>query len=175
MKRMKSIGSMLLAIGMMCGLLVTQSGAEDAAVERPAEATGSQPVAQVVEAPEVVNGLEPEQMIEISDPGIIPYVSETPLESAEISEDGLSWYQKKGYTAYRVWVQNDTNQVMKVTVTYTGMPSGKSLTFNVQPGKGNGIVVNNAWEGVQHYIDFQTGDGTLKGACSVRISDTPFG
>ena len=119
---------------------------------------------------------EPEQMILTSDPGsgIVPFTSETPVVNESISEDGITWYQKQGYTAYRIWVQNDTNREMKVTVTYTGMPAGKSLVFRVQAGKSNSMVVNNAWAGVQHYADFQTDDGSFEGICSVRISDTPF-
>lgn len=75
------------------------------------------------------NAEEPEQMILTSDPGIMPVTSETPVENESISEDGITWYQKQGYTAYRIWVRNDTNREMKVTVTYTGMPAGKSLVI----------------------------------------------
>lgn len=78
------------------------------------------------------------------------------------------------YTAYRIWVQNDTNQEMKVTVTYTGMPAGMSRVFRVQAGKSRSMEVNKARAGVQYYADFQTDDGSFEGICSVRISDTPF-
>ena len=107
-------------------------------------------------------------------PGIMPVTSETPVENESISEDGITWYQKQGYTAYRIWVQNDTNREMKVTVTYTGMPAGRSLVFRVQAGKSKSMVVNKARAGVQYYADFQTDDGSFEGICSVRISDTPF-
>lgn len=113
-------------------------------------------------------------MILTSDPGIMPVTSETPVEKESISEDGITWYQKKGYTAYRIWVQNDTNQEMKVTVTYTGMPAGMSRVFRVQAGKSRSMEVNKARAGVQYYADFQTDDGSFEGICSVRISDTPF-
>lgn len=120
------------------------------------------------------NAEEPEQMILTSDSGIVPFTSETPVVNESISEDGITWYQKQGYTAYRIWVRNDTNREMKVTVTYTGMPAGKSLVMRVQAGKSKSMVVNNARAGVQHYADFQTDDGSFEGICSVRISDTPF-
>jgi hypothetical protein len=120
------------------------------------------------------NAKEPEQMILTSDPGIMPVTSETPVEKESISEDGITWYQKKGYTAYRIWVQNDTNREMKVTVTYTGMPAGMSRVFRVQAGKSRSMEVNKARAGVQYYADFQTDDGSFEGICSVRISDTPF-
>lgn len=115
-----------------------------------------------------------DSMILTSDPGIMPVTSETPVEKESISEDGITWYQKKGYTAYRIWVQNDTNREMKVTVTYTGMPAGMSRVFRVQAGKSKSMEVNKARAGVQYYADFQTDDGSFEGICSVRISDTPF-
>ena len=170
-----------MAVVVLCTTLTVSSSAlEDSKQRAPEVAGAGQPAVSSMEKnsmqeePEMVECQEPEQMTLISDPGIMPFTSETPVENKPISQDGITWYQKQGYSAYRIWVQNDTNQEMKVTVTYTGMPDGKSLVFRVQPGKGNGMVVNNAWDGVQHYVDFQTDNGSLKGTCSVRISDTPF-
>lgn len=124
--------------------------------------------------PEMVEYQEPEQVILLSDSDIMPFTGETPVKNEPISEDGISWYQEQKYSAYCIWVQNDTNQEMKITVTYTGMADGESLVFHVQPGKESGMAVNNAWESVQHYVDFQTENGSLEGTCSVEISDTPF-
>lgn len=124
--------------------------------------------------PEMVEYQEPEQVILLSDSDIMPFTGETSVKNEPISEDGISWYQEQKYSAYCIWVQNDTNQEMKITVTYTGMADGESLVFHVQPGKESGMAVNNAWESMQHYVDFQTENGSLEGTCSVEISDTPF-
>lgn len=157
MKRMKRLGSVLLAVGMLCALVIVPSSAAGDPLQRTPE-----------------TNREPEEMILVPGPVIEPYMSEIAVDNEPISDDGVDWYQKEGYSAYRIWVQNDTKKVMKVTVTYAGMPEGKELEFKVQPGKGNYMIVNNAWEGAQHYVDFQTDDGSFAGTCNVRISDTPF-
>ena len=57
------------------------------------------------------------------DPMANKLVLDTPISKA-----GSSWYQEKGYTSYRVWVENTTQYKMTVTITE---PSGKTRSFTV--------------------------------------------
>ena len=69
---------------------------------------------------------EPEVPVEdFGEEGIMPLASWCPIDNLPITSGGLWWKQDSGYSTYRVWVQNDTNEEMTVTITYDGMPAGK--------------------------------------------------
>lgn len=106
---------------------------------------------------------------------ITPFASRTPVSNKPITEDGAEWYQEEGYPAFRIWVQNDTDEEMKVTIEYDGMPHNGEMVFRVPAHQGGGGYVNFAEEGTYYYVDFQTPNGTFAGSCTVRISTTPFG
>ena len=106
---------------------------------------------------------------------ITPLDSKTPLSAAPITNHGLEWYQEEGYTAFRIWVQNDTDQEMKVTICYDGASEDDKMVFRVPPYEGGGGYVNFATEGRTYSLGFQTPNGVLSGACTVRISEEPFG
>lgn len=65
--------------------------------------------------------------------------TETKLMASHIAVDttvtkyGVSWYQPKEYVSYRIWVDNTTNNSMRVTITD---PQGRLRTFSV-PAHGN--------------------------------------
>ena len=68
-----------------------------------------------------------------------------------------------------------TDEEMKVTIEYDGMPHNGEMVFRVPAHQGGGGYVNFAEEGTYYYVDFQTPNGTFAGSCTVRISTTPFG
>lgn len=117
---------------------------------------------------------EPEVPVEdFGEEGIMPLASWCPIDNLPITSGGLWWKQDSGYSTYRVWVQNDTNEEMTVTITYDGMPAGKEIVKKVPANSSKTIVtIDNAWEDAMHHIDFQTSSGSVAGICNVRISTT---
>ena len=172
MKRFKIVGTVLLASCMVCSAVMISGSAASASEieERIETATVMNTEAGVVTTYAPGTPEEDREVATIIGEGPIiePYVSKRVIIDEAISEDGSDWYQDKGYIAYRVYVTNDSKKLLTVTVK----SSGGTHKFTVSPGKGNGIIVNNAREGVQHYIDYQTSSGELEGVCNVRISDT---
>lgn len=102
---------------------------------------------------------------------IVPYANHLVVNSESIGNSGTSWDQPKNYNAYRVWVQNDMNESMEVTIRYsTGWFSSEIHTMTVSAKKGKSLTVNNAKSG-QHAISFTTSSGYVSGTMSVRVSD----
>jgi len=88
-----------------------------------------------------------------------------------ISAGGSEWTQPIGYCSYRVWVDNTSNETMKVTVT----SDGGTFVMEVAPNSSKIILtVNNAAEGYVHKIDFKTQSGVGSGSVAVRVSDVAF-
>lgn len=88
-----------------------------------------------------------------------------------ISAGGSEWTQPTGYCGYRVWVENTSDETMKVTVT----SAGGTFPREVPPNESKVIlVVNNAAEGYVHTIDFKTASGVGSGTVRVRVSDIAF-
>lgn len=69
--------------------------------------------------------------------------TETKLMASHIAVDttvtkyGVSWYQPKEYVSYRIWVDNTTNNSMRVTITD---PQGGSEHFLFQPMETNRML-----------------------------------
>ena len=84
-----------------------------------------------------------------------------------IPKGGAAWYQEKGYTFYRVWVENTTQYKMTVTITE---PSGKTRSFTVDAGKNKTYPVNGASSGT-YKLSFSTGGHEVSGTVRVRVSD----
>lgn len=84
-----------------------------------------------------------------------------------IPKGGAAWYQEKGYTSYRVWVENTTQYKMTVTITE---PSGTTRSFTVDAGKNKTYPVNGASSGA-HKLSFSTGGHEVSGTVRVRVSD----
>ena len=102
---------------------------------------------------------------------IVPYANHLTIDSESIGNSGTSWYQPKNYNAYRVWVKNDTNESMKVTIRYsTGWFSSETHTMTVPANKCKTLTVNNAKSG-KHTISFTTSSGYVSETVSVRVSD----
>ena len=80
---------------------------------------------------------------------------------------GVSWYQPKEYVSYRIWVDNTTNNSMRVTITD---PQGRIRTFSV-PAHGNKSYVGNGVESGTYRLSFSTSNGVLSGTVRVRVSD----
>lgn len=96
------------------------------------------------------------------DPMANKLVLDTPISKA-----GSSWYQEKGYTSYRVWVENTTQYKMTVTITE---PSGKTRSFTVDAGKSGAYPVNGVPSGT-YKLTFNTGGHEVSGTVRVRVSD----
>lgn len=102
---------------------------------------------------------------------IVPYANHLVVDSESIGNSGTSWDQPKNYNAYRVWVKNDTNESMTITIRYsTGWFSSETHTMTIPAKKGKSLKVNNAKSG-QHTISFTTSSGYVSGTVSVRVSD----
>lgn len=87
-----------------------------------------------------------------------------------ISKYGVSWEQDKGYPSYRIWVENTTDQQMRVTIAE---PSGRKVIFYVSAGGNRTYTMNNATDGI-HRVSFFTITGELSGTVRVRVSETPL-
>jgi len=90
--------------------------------------------------------------------------TETKLMASHI---GVSWYQPKEYVSYRIWVDNTTNNSMRVTITD---PQGRLRTFSV-PAHGNKSYVGNGVESGTYRLSFSSSNGVLSGTVRVRVSD----
>ena len=99
--------------------------------------------------------------------------TETKLMASHIAVDttvtkyGVSWYQPKEYVSYRIWVDNTTNNSMRVTITD---PQGRLRTFSV-PAHGNKSYVDNGVESGTYRLSFSSSNGVLSGTVRVRVSD----
>ena len=88
-----------------------------------------------------------------------------------ISSYGASWNQPGDCNAYRIWVENTTNEKMVVTVTYKkGLWGTGSHIMTVSANSNNQFTVNNAVKGL-HDVDFTTSSGLVSGTIRVRVSD----
>lgn len=87
-----------------------------------------------------------------------------------ITSSNTSWYQRPGYHAYRLWIDNTTGALMTVTIT---SPSGKKETVYVTSGNNKSYVNNNAETGV-YSLSFHTYADALSGTVRVRISTAPL-
>lgn len=86
-----------------------------------------------------------------------------------ITKNKVTWYQTEEKTAYRIWVENTTNQTMTVTVT---SPSSSDYhKFYVSANSSKSVTENGAVAGV-HTVTFSTPSGDLSGTVRVRVSDT---
>lgn len=86
----------------------------------------------------------------------------------DVSKDGASWTQPRGYSSYRVWVENTTNYQMKVTIQSSS--SEDSHIFYVSANDDKTYVVNDAVSGA-HTITFSTSTGVLSGTVRVRVAN----
>lgn len=84
-----------------------------------------------------------------------------------VTKYGVSWYQPKEYVSYRIWVDNTTNNSMRVTITD---PQGRLRTFSV-PAHGNKSYVGNGVESGTYRLSFSSSNGVLSGTVRVRVSD----
>jgi hypothetical protein len=84
-----------------------------------------------------------------------------------VTKYGVSWYQPKEYVSYRIWVDNTTNNSVRVTITD---PQGRIRTFSV-PAHGNKSYVGNGVESGTYRLSFSTSNGVLSGTVRVRVSD----
>ncbi len=91
-------------------------------------------------------------------------VSERPINSA-----GVTWYQDSSYAAYRILVQNTTDETMTVSVV-TG---SETLPYTVAANSTAILTMNNAETG-QYGLDFQTPSGSVSGCVSVCVSTDVF-
>ncbi|MCD8143967.1 MAG: M56 family metallopeptidase [Oscillospiraceae bacterium] len=122
------------------------------------EATYSEPK----EALESVVALDADELSALMS-GIL-VISERPINSA-----GVTWYQDSSYAAYRILVQNTTDETMTVSVV-TG--SG-TLPYTVAANSTAILTMNNAETG-QYDLDFQTPSGSVGGCVSVCVSADVF-
>jgi hypothetical protein len=114
--------------------------------------------------------------VNLSDEMLEPLESEllaTPQASdiaidVSITKSGASWYQSSKYVAYRVWVNNTTDEQM--TVTITSSSSKDTHTFYVPKQSSKTYTVNTAVSGT-HTLTFKVPTGTLSGTVRVRMSD----
>lgn len=87
--------------------------------------------------------------------------TETKLMASHIAVDttvtkyGVSWYQPKEYVSYRIWVDNTTNNSMRVTITD---PQGRLRTFSVT-AHGNKSYVGNGVESGTYRLSFSSSNG----------------
>lgn len=102
---------------------------------------------------------------------ITPYIDYRVIDNESIGSSGVYWNQPKGFKSYRVYVTNDTNEEMTVTVRY---PSGWGRTDyyieTIPANSGKPFTVNNAQPGT-HRVSFNTSTGYISGKISVRVSD----
>ena len=85
----------------------------------------------------------------------------------KITAAGASWTQPWGYSSYRIWVDNTTNQTMTVTITSV---LEDTHVFSVFPKSGKTYTINEASYG-KHSIDFQTNNGVVSGTVRVRVAN----
>lgn len=81
-----------------------------------------------------------------------------------ITKKSEGWFQSAGYPSYKVWVNNTTNQQMKVTVTN---PRNQTQAFYVPPG-GNKSYVSNHVDSGFYKVSFSTSNNVLSGTVRVR-------
>lgn len=88
-----------------------------------------------------------------------------------ITQGGSSWTQPEGYKYYRVWIDNNTDETMKIIITYG---SSEHYWEKTIAANSEGTVLNavNAADGWEHNISFSTPSGELDGTVQVRVSDT---
>ena len=165
---MKKRTAMFMIVTVLFCVSVSACGASEP--DEIPEAVSSELTGDVTATPEPVFIPSTEDTVLIT-----PLDSNTPLSAEPITNHGLEWYQEEGYPAFRIWVQNDTDQEMKVTICYDGTSEEDKMVFRVPPYEGGGGYVNFTDEGKTYVLDFQTPNGVLSGACTVRISEEPFG
>lgn len=92
--------------------------------------------------------------------------------SLDISITGYdyAWRQMDGYTSFRAWVENTTDALMIVTITY---PSGKTKNLYVTAGNSTTYTNNNAEFGI-HTVSFYSYADSFSGTMRVRVSTTPL-
>ncbi len=73
-----------------------------------------------------------------------------------LDEGGNRWDQPNGYNAYRVWIENDGNETLYVTISY----GQYEHEYTVSANGTKSFTVNNAHD-VRHYIDYTTKSGAL--------------
>lgn len=79
------------------------------------------------------------------------------------------WSQPKGYNYYRIFITNEKDEVMKVTITY-----GKgSYPYNMKANSGITITAENE-PPVEHNVSFSTSSEAVSSVINVIVSDELF-
>ena len=151
---------------------VTPEGADPGQTSGVAETPGEADPGQtggVAETPELVFVPMAEDMVPDTS-----FSGKTPVKEEPVTSRGIEWYQEEGDPAFQIWVQNDAEYEMKVTIEYDGMPHNGEMVFWVPPHEGGGGYVDSAVEETTYELDFQTENGVVQGSCTVRTSAEPF-
>ena len=102
-----------------------------------------------------------------------PFKNYLVIDNEAIGNSGKQWSQPAGFPYYRVWVRNDTNETMWVTVSYTyGNGNEGSHRMVIGANSEDTLKIVDARPGF-HYIGFMTSSGIVEGRVSVRVSDEP--
>lgn len=88
-----------------------------------------------------------------------------------LTQGGSGWMQPEGYKYYRVWIDNNTDETMKIIITYGSSEHYWEKTIAAN-SEGTVLNVVNAADGWEHNISFSTPSGELDGTVQVRVSDT---
>jgi len=89
------------------------------------------------------------------------------MDNENIYTSDKIWNQPEGYNYYRIYVTNEQNEEMKMTLRYD-----KSSTQYIIPNNDSKtFIVSNA-QAVEHKLSFSTESGAIKGKINVRISET---
>jgi len=89
------------------------------------------------------------------------------IDNEDIYNSDKIWNQPAGHTNYRVYVTNEQNEEMRMTLRY-----GESIMQYIIPGNDSKtFVVSNA-QAVEHKLSFSTDSGAVKGKINVKVLGT---